>query len=137
MTLQNSGLNNSGLTQNFQVEYQDTFYTGLPPSQATQVQDNLIANANYLLGVVEGTFNTTTGWFGTDYPPRHRPIPSRFISTAPTAPAPPTTATASRSTSTARARTPPSPSPARSGDGVVQPVGRDLNAADERPVEFR
>ncbi len=66
MTLQNSGLNNSGLTQNFQVEYQDTFYTGLPPSQATQVQDNLIANANYLLGVVEGTFNTTTGWFGTD-----------------------------------------------------------------------
>ncbi len=66
MALQNSGLNNNGLTTNFQVEYQDTFYTSLPPSQATQVQNNLIANANFLLGVVEGAFTTTTGWFGTD-----------------------------------------------------------------------
>ena len=66
MTLQSTSLSNGGLTQNFQVEYQDTLYTGLPASQQAQVQANLIANANYLLGVVEGAFTTTTGWFGTD-----------------------------------------------------------------------
>src|SRR5271165_5710509 len=66
MALQNTSLTNGGLTTNFQVEYQDTFYTSLPPSQASQVQNNLIANANFLLGLVEGAFTTTTGWFGTD-----------------------------------------------------------------------
>ena len=66
MTLQSTGLTNGGLTQNFQVEYQDTLYTGLPASQQAQVKANLTANANYLLGVVEGAFSTTTGWFGTD-----------------------------------------------------------------------
>ncbi len=66
MALQNTGLTNGGLTQNFQVQYQDSFYTGLPASQQAQVQNNLIANANFLLTVVEGAFTTTTGWFGTD-----------------------------------------------------------------------
>ncbi len=66
MTLQNANLTNGGLTQNFQVEYQDSLYTGLPAAQQAQVKANLIANANYLLGVVEGGFTTTTGWFGTD-----------------------------------------------------------------------
>jgi hypothetical protein len=66
LTLQSSGLTNGGLTQNFQVEYQDTLYTGLPAAQKAQVKANLIANANYLLNVVEGAFTTTTGWFGTD-----------------------------------------------------------------------
>ncbi len=67
MALQTGGLiPTNGQTQNFQVEYQDSFYTSLPPAQQTQVKNNLIANANYLLGVVEGAFTTTTGWFGTD-----------------------------------------------------------------------
>jgi hypothetical protein len=66
MTLQNTNLTNGGLTTNFQVQYQDTLYTSLPPSQQSAIQANIVANANFLLGQVEGTFTTSTGWFGTD-----------------------------------------------------------------------
>ena len=73
MTLQNTGLTGGGLTQNFQVEYQDSLYTGLPAAQQAQVQANLTANANYLLGAVEGAFTTTTGWFAHGHHEVHGP----------------------------------------------------------------
>ena len=63
MTLQTSGLTGGGLTTNFQVEYNDSLYTGLPASQQTQAQNNLTANGNFLLGQVEPAFTTTIGWF--------------------------------------------------------------------------
>jgi hypothetical protein len=53
---------NFGTTTNFLVDTTDSFWSGLSPSQQTNVTNN----ANYLIGQVEAAFNTTTGWFGTD-----------------------------------------------------------------------
>ena len=63
-------LQSVGTTTHFQVQYQDSLYLNatppLTPPQQAQEKANLIANANYLLGVVESAFTTTTGWFGVD-----------------------------------------------------------------------
>jgi hypothetical protein len=53
---------NFGNTTNFHLEAPDGFWAGLSATQQT----NVAANANSLLGQVEGAFATTTGWFGTD-----------------------------------------------------------------------
>jgi hypothetical protein len=53
---------NFGNTTNFHLESPDGFWNGLSATQQT----NVAANANSLLGQVEGAFTTTTGWFGTD-----------------------------------------------------------------------
>src|SRR5215472_5041619 len=53
---------NFGNTTNFQLASPDAFWAGLSGAQ----QANVTANANYLLGQVEGAFTTTTGWFGAD-----------------------------------------------------------------------
>src|SRR5215472_931584 len=53
---------NFGNTTNFQLASPDAFWAGLSGAQ----QANVTANANYLLGQVEGAFTTTTGWFGSD-----------------------------------------------------------------------
>jgi hypothetical protein len=69
MSPQSGGLTNigfgEGLTENFRVQYDSSLYDTLPAAQAAVVKANLINNANYLLGVVEGAFTTTTGWFAT------------------------------------------------------------------------
>jgi hypothetical protein len=55
MALTSASLTNNGLTTNFNVQYENTLAN----------QANVIANANALLGVLEGEFNVTTGWFNT------------------------------------------------------------------------
>jgi hypothetical protein len=65
MSLTSAGLNNGGLSTNFQVQYETSLYTSLPTAQQASVKANLIANANFLLSVVEASFTTTTGWFNT------------------------------------------------------------------------
>ena len=66
MALQSTGLTDvgfgPGLTTNFQVRYEDGLFTGLPAAQQAGVKANLIANCNFLLGVMESAFTTTTGW---------------------------------------------------------------------------
>ena len=58
-------LQSVGTTTHFQVQYDDSLFLNatppLTPAQQAQVKANLIANANFLLGVVEGAFTTTTG----------------------------------------------------------------------------
>jgi len=55
MVLTSAGLTNAGLTNNFQVQYEDTLSN----------QALIIANAQALLTVIENEFKITTGWFST------------------------------------------------------------------------